>query len=147
MAKKGEIVTLNLEFYPEIVNKNNRKYTQKAYDEVIDLIRKRVLSSKSNEILYVSYSQGFNPKNFSIDIKDCIGFVKAINTDTIPLIVDIKLWRDIEDAKLDVMCLSPVTIVPGVVQHAGIIDIMDRLVGLMYHPKTTSSWYNIKKED
>lgn len=146
MAKKGEIVTLNLEFYPEIVNKNGRKYTQKAYDEVIDLIRKRVLSSKSNEILYVSYSQGFNPKT-DIDIKDCIGFAKAINTDTVPPTLDIKLWRDIKDAELDVMCLSPVTIVPGVVQHAGIIDIMGKLVGLMYHPKTTSSWYNIKKED
>ena len=99
MAKKGEIINLNLEFYPEIVNKNRRKYTQKAYDEVIDNIRKRV-SSKSNEIIYVSYSQGFNPKNFSIDIKDCIGFVKAINIDTVPSTVDIKLWRDIKDAEL-----------------------------------------------
>ena len=146
MAKKDEIITLNLEFYPEIVNKNNRKYTQKAYDEVIDIIRKRV-SSKSNEILYVSYSHGFDPKNFTIDIQEVIGIVKAINTDTVPLIVDIKLWRDIEDAELDVMCLSPVTIVPGVVQHTAIINIMGKLVGLMYHPKTTSSWYNIKKED
>ena len=147
MAKKDEIITLNLEFYPEIVNKNNRKYTQKAYDEVIDIIRKRVLSSKSNEILYVSHSHGFDPKNFTIDIQEVIGIVKAINTDTAPPTVDIKLWRNIKDAELDVMCLSPVTIVPGVVQHAGIIDIMGKLVGLMYHPKTTSSWYNIKKED
>ena len=146
MAKKDEIITLNLEFYPEIVNKNNRKYTQKAYDEEVDIIRKRV-SSKSNEILYVSYSHGFDPKNFTIDIQEVIGIVKAINTDTVPLIVDIKLWRDIEDAELDVMCLSPVTIVPGVVQHTAIINIMGKLVGLMYHPKTTSSWYNIKKED
>ena len=146
MAKKGEIINLNLEFYPEIVNKNRRKYTQKAYDEVIDNIRKRV-SSKSNEIIYVSYSQGFNPKNFSIDIKDCIGFVKAINIDTVPSTVDIKLWRDIKDAELDVMCLSPVTISPIKTEHNTIIiDRIDKIISLMYHPKTTSSWHNIKKE-
>ena len=145
MAKKGEIINLNLEFYPEIVNKNGRKYTQKAYDEVIDNIRKRILSP--DQVLYVSYSNGFNTDTFTIDIQEVIGIVKAINTGAVPSTVDIKLWRDIEDVELDVMCLSPATIVPGVVQHTAIIDIIGKLVGLMYHPKTTSSWYNIKKED
>ena len=114
---------------------------------MIDIIRKRILSSKSNEILYVSYSQGFDPKNFTIDIQEVIGIVKAINTDTVPPTVDIKLWRDIKDVELGVMCLSPVTISPIKTEHNTIIiDRIDKIISLMYHPKTTSSWYNIKKE-
>ena len=100
MAKKGEIVTLNLEFYPEIVNKNGRKYTQKAYDEVIDNIRKRILSP--DQVLYVSYSNGFNTDTFTIDIQEVIGIVKAINTGAVPSTVDIKLLKDIDTKRKQV---------------------------------------------
>ena len=93
MAKKDEIITLKLDLYPMVVNKQGRKYTRKAYDEIIQSIKNGIEDTSSDLPLVF----------LRTDIKnERVGVVQSINADVTPPIVDIKLLKDIDTKRKQV---------------------------------------------